>query len=83
MEDNKRIEILQKKLNKAEQEVRNLRAKNQLIHCETCDTFHDDLVGMREPDYEGYCPNCNEESNWRVVYILDKRNDIIDWLNDK
>lgn len=82
MDNERKIEILQKKLNKAEQEVRNLRAKNTLIHCEECDTYHDDLEGARQPDYEGYCPNCHNETNWRVYYILDDRETIKDILND-
>ena len=82
MKDAKKIEILQNKLNKAEQEVRNLRDKNQLIHCEECDTYHDDLEGAREPDYEGYCPNCHNETNWRVIYILDSRDVIKEMFND-
>ncbi|MCP4986027.1 MAG: hypothetical protein GY928_08145 [Colwellia sp.] len=62
-------------------ECNRLIEADEVVLCQSCDTFAEDLEGARQPDYEGYCSNCNEESNWTVVRLTDYKKRLIELLN--
>lgn len=64
-------------MNNLERDYRNLRQRDELIYCYSCEKVSDDMEGARQPDYEGGCPHCGEETNWTVINISDARDVII------
>ncbi len=73
---------LEERRNSPEYKLNRLRQQTEVVLCESCNTFQENLTGAREPDYEGRCSNCGEESNWTVVNILDYKDRILELLNE-
>ncbi len=65
-----------------EAKLSRLKEMLNIVYCNSCSTYHKDLEGQVEPDFEGYCPKCGERSDWDVVSILDYKDRIIELLNE-
>ncbi len=65
-----------------EREYNRLVELDEVVLCQSCDTFAEDLDGAVQPDFEGYCTNCGERSNWTVVRLTDYKKRLIELLNE-
>ncbi len=65
-----------------EAKLSRLKEMLNIVYCNSCSTYSNDLNGQREPDFEGYCPKCGDGYNWDVVSILDYKDRIIELLNE-
>ena len=81
MNNEKRIEYLTNQNNQLSSKLIRLNGLNDIIYCNQCKTYFEELEGSVQPDYEGHCPMCGERSNWEVMQILDGKKDIIELLN--
>ena len=77
-----RLDRLLGRITEQDKKLNKLNYANQIIYCNNCNTYHDKMEGMRQPDYEGYCPACHEETNIEDIFILDHTSLIIDLLNE-